>query len=100
MSGAGGKLEFDGALLAGTADFCPKSANPSTASGPPTLKGQARTTPRFFNSHSGSFVVPDSPVTAVRVSWLPSLGELSAAILLAFNTKLQRLTEGFGHYPA
>ncbi|MBQ8942310.1 MAG: hypothetical protein IJ062_10790, partial [Firmicutes bacterium] len=35
------------------------------------------------------------PVTAVRVSWLPSLGELSAAILLAFNTKLQRLTEGF-----
>ncbi|MBQ8941559.1 MAG: hypothetical protein IJ062_06950, partial [Firmicutes bacterium] len=40
-------------------------------------------------------LAPDSPVTAVRVSWLPSLGELSAAILLAFNTKLQRLTEGF-----
>ena len=78
-----------------TADFYTKSANPSTASGPPTLKGQARTTPRFFNSHGGSFVVPDSPVTAVRVSWLPSLGELSAAILSAFDIKLQRLTEGF-----
>jgi hypothetical protein len=40
-------------------------------------------------------VVPDSPVTAVRVSWLPSLGELSAVILSALDIKLQRLTEGF-----
>ena len=63
-------LEFDGVLPAKTEGFYPKPSNPSTTAsgGPPTppgrsppgvsLKGQARTTPRFFNSYGGSFLAP------------------------------------------